>query len=144
MWTIYRHANDPLLLPLDSLRWAESIGGVPELVARSQRNLAVISHWVAKTPWVEFLAKEPGIRSSTSICLSIVEPWFKALDKDAQMAFVKKMTGPLDKKGVAHDINSYIDAPPGLRIWGGSTVESKDVEALTPWLDWAYDQAKNG
>ena len=82
------------------------------------------------------------IRSSTSICLSIVEPWFKALDKDAQMAFVKKLTKPLDEKGVAHDINSYIDAPPGLRIWGGSTVESKDVEALTPWLDWAYERAK--
>jgi phosphoserine aminotransferase len=138
--------NTPSMLcvedALDSLRWAESIGGVRELVARSQRNLAVISHWVAKTSWVEFLAKEPGIRSSTSICLSLVEPWFKALDKDAQMAFVKKMTRPLDEKGVAYDINSYIDAPPGLRIWGGSTVESKDVEALTPWLDWAYARAK--
>ena len=138
--------NTPSMLcvedALDSLHWAESIGGVPELIARSRRNLAVVSRWVEQTPWVEFLVKEPAIRSSTSICLSLVEPWFTALSKDAQMAQVKKLTGLLEKKGVAYDINSYVEAPPGLRIWGGSTVEASDLEALTPWLDWAYAETR--
>jgi phosphoserine aminotransferase len=127
---------------LDTLRWAEGIGGLPALVARSQKNLAVISDWVERTPWVEFLAKEPAQRSSTSICLSLVEPWFLAFTKEAKLAHVKKLTGLLDKKGVAYDINSYVDAPPGLRLWGGCTIEASDLEALTPWLDWAYAEAR--
>jgi phosphoserine aminotransferase len=137
--------NTPSMLcvedALDTLRWGESIGGLPELIRRSQKNLSVLSAWVDKTPWVEFLARDPATRSSTSICFSLVEPWFQAFSKEAQMAHVKKITGPLDKKGVAFDINSYIDAPPGLRIWGGSTIEASDLEALTPWLDWAYAEA---
>ncbi|HWO09279.1 MAG TPA: phosphoserine transaminase, partial [Polyangiaceae bacterium] len=120
--------NTPSMLcvedALDGLRWAESLGGLPSLIARTNRNLAVLGAWVEKTPWVEFLAKAPATRSSTSICLSIVEPWFQALPKDARMAHVKKVTGLLEKKGVAYDINSYVDAPPGLRIWGGGTVET--------------------
>jgi phosphoserine aminotransferase len=138
--------NTPSMLcvedALDSLRWAESIGGLPELIARSKRNLAAIAAWVEKTPWVEFLAKDQASRSSTSICLSMVEPWFTALAKEAKTAHVKKVTGPLDKKGVAYDINSYADAPPGLRIWGGATIETSDIDALLPWLDWAYDEAR--
>jgi phosphoserine aminotransferase len=138
--------NTPSMLcvedALDTLRWAESIGGLPELIARSQRNLGVLAAWVERTPWVEFLARDPATRSSTSICFSLVEPWFQAFSKEARMAHVKKITGPLEKKGVAFDINSYIDAPPGLRIWGGSTIEAGDLEALTPWLDWAYAEAR--
>jgi phosphoserine aminotransferase len=140
--------NTPSMLcvedALDGLRWAESIGGLPELLARSRRNLAVLERWVERTPWVEFLAKDPAIRSSTSICLSLVEPWFLALPKDARMAHVKKLTGLLEKRDVAYDINSYVDAPPGLRIWGGGTVEASDLEALTPWLDWAYSETRQG
>jgi len=139
--------NTPSMLcvedALDGLRWAESLGGLAALVARSSRNLAVLGAWVEKTPWVEFLAKDPAIRSSTSICLSIVEPWFQALSKEARMAHVKKVTGLLEKKAVAYDINSYVDAPPGLRIWGGSTIEASDLEALTPWLDWAYSETRS-
>ena len=138
--------NTPSMLcvedALDGLRWAESIGGLPELLARSRRNLAVLERWVERTPWVEFLAKDPAIRSSTSICLSLVEPWFLALPKDARMAHVKKLTGLLEKRDVAYDINSYVDAPPGLRIWGGGTVEASDLEALTSWLDWAYSETR--
>jgi len=138
--------NTPSMLcvedALDSLRWAESIGGAPGLIERSKKNLSVIAAWVEKTDWVDFLARDPATRSSTSICLSIVDPWFQALPKEAQAAHVKKLTGLLDKKGVAFDIASYVDAPPGLRIWGGSTVESTDLEALTPWLDWAYAETR--
>jgi phosphoserine aminotransferase len=138
--------NTPSMLcvedALDSLRWAESVGGVAELSARSLRNLGALAAWVEKTPWVEFLAKDPATRSPTSICLEIVDATFQAYSKEGKMAHVKKITGPLEKKGVAFDINSYVDAPPGLRIWGGSTVESSDIEALTPWLDWAYEQAR--
>jgi phosphoserine aminotransferase len=137
--------NTPSMLcvedALDTLRWGESIGGLPELIRRSQKNLSVLSAWVDRTPWVEFLARDPATRSSTSICFSLVEPWFQALSKEARMAHVKKLTAPLDQKGVAFDINSYVDAPPGLRIWGGSTIEASDLEALTPWLDWAYAEA---
>lgn len=138
--------NTPSMLcvedALDTLRWAESIGGLSALIARSRQNLAALSSWVEATPWVEFLAESPAYRSSTSICLAMVEPWFQASSKEAKMAYVKKMTGLLDKKGVAYDIASYIDAPPGLRIWGGSTIEASDLQALTPWLDWAYAAAR--
>jgi phosphoserine aminotransferase len=138
--------NTPSMLcvedALDTLRWAESIGGLSALIARSQKNLDVLSAWVDRTPWIEFLARDPAYRSSTSICFSIIEPWFQAFSKEAKMAHVKKLTGLLDKQGAAYDIASYIDAPPGLRIWGGSTIEASDLEALTPWLDWAFAQAR--
>jgi phosphoserine aminotransferase len=139
--------NTPSMLcvedALDSLRWAESVGGLSALIARSLDNLGVLSSWVDRTPWIEFLARDPAYRSSTSICFSLTEPWFQAFSKEAKMAYVKKLTGLLDKKGVAYDIASYVDAPPGLRIWGGSTIESSDLEALTPWLEWAYAEARD-
>jgi phosphoserine aminotransferase len=138
--------NTPSMLcvedALDSLRWVESIGGAPAVVERSRKNLAVIADWVKRTDWVDFLARDPATRSCTSICLSIVDAWFKALPAEAKIAQVKHITGLLDKKGVAHDIGSYVDAPPGLRIWGGGTVESADLEALMPWLDWAFAEAR--
>jgi phosphoserine aminotransferase len=127
---------------LDALRWAESLGGLTALKARSARNLAVLERWVANTDWVEFLAARPETRSNTSICLRIVAPWFTALDDKAQAAAVDKMVKLLDAEGAAYDINGYRSAPPGLRIWGGATVEASDVEALVPWLEWAYLQIK--
>jgi phosphoserine aminotransferase len=139
--------NTPSMLcvedALDTLRWAASIGGAAALVERSKKNLAVIASWVERTGWVEFLARDVATRSSTSICLAIVDPWFQALPREARAAHVKKLTGLLDKKGVAFDIGSHVDAPPGLRIWGGATVEASDLEALMPWLDWAYAEARS-
>jgi phosphoserine aminotransferase len=140
--------NTPSMLcvedALDSLRWVESIGGAPAVIERSQKNLAVVADWVKRTEWVDFLARDPATRSCTSICLAIVDPWFLALPVEAKMAQVKQLAGLLDKKGVAFDIASYVEAPPGLRIWGGATVDSSDLEALTPWLDWAYAQIRGG
>ena len=125
---------------LDALRWADTVGGLRGLVERSQRNLAVLADWVARTPWVEFLAADPAIRSSTSVCLKITAPWFEALDAKQRLATVDRMTAALAQEGVAFDIAAYRSAPPGLRIWCGATVESSDLAALTPWLDWAYAQ----
>jgi phosphoserine aminotransferase len=134
--------NTPSMLcvedALDGLAWAERVGGLPALFARTQANLDAIGRWVAQTDWVDFLAEDPAARSSTSICLRIVDPWFGGLDPKDQMSVPKQMAGLLDKRSVAHDINGYRDAPPGLRIWGGGTVETSDIEALLPWLDWAY------
>ena len=136
--------NTPSMLcvedALDSLKWAESVGGLAGLKARSQANLAEVAAWEAKTDWVEFLARNEAERSSTAICLRIVAPWFLALERSEQMKTVKQMVALLDKEGVAFDIASYRDAPPGLRIWGGATVEASDVSALLPWLDWAFAQ----
>jgi phosphoserine aminotransferase len=133
--------NTPSMLcvadALDGLRWAEAVGGLPALIARSEANLAVISDWVARSGWATFLADEPATRSCTAICLRIVAPWFTALDARAQADAAKKLAGLLDREGVAFDIASYRDAPPGLRIWGGATVETADIRALLPWLDWA-------
>jgi phosphoserine aminotransferase len=126
---------------LDAVRWAAGLGGLPALCARSARNLAVIEEWVARTPWIEFLAADPACRSSTSICLSIVADWFVALPDDAQSAITARMAALLEAEGVAYDINGYRNAPPGLRIWGGATVEAADVAALLPWLEWAYAEA---
>ena len=138
--------NTPSMLcvedALDGLAWAESIGGLPALIARSQANLAAVARWAERTAWIDFLAGDPASRSSTSICLTIVDPWFLALDAKGQAAVPKQMAGLLDQRGVAYDINGYRDAPPGLRIWGGGTVETSDVEALLPWLDWAYDTVR--
>jgi phosphoserine aminotransferase len=127
---------------LDALEWAKSIGGLPALRARADGNARAIAEWVARRPWIDFLAADPALRSNTSVCLKIVDPAVTRLATDAQAAFVKGLAAALDKEGVAYDIDAYRDAPPGLRIWCGSTVETRDVEALTPWLDWAYANAK--
>jgi phosphoserine aminotransferase len=128
---------------LDALEWAKSAGGVAALQARADANAEAIADWVARTPWVDFLARDPALRSNTSVCLKIVDPAVIRLPADAQTAFVKGLAATLDKEGVAYDIDSYRDAPLGLRIWCGSTVEKSDVEALTLWLDWAYAKAKD-
>ena len=127
---------------LDALRWAKSLGGSAALVARSERNLARIAAWVAKTDWVEFLAADPAVRSPTSVCLKIVDPWFSGLDETAQRAFAKSIATVLAREGVAFDIAAYRDAPPGLRIWAGATIETDDIDALLPWLDWAFAEAR--
>jgi phosphoserine aminotransferase len=125
---------------LDTLAWAKSAGGAKALMARADANTKVISDWVARTPWIAFLAKDPSLRSNTSVCLKVVDPAVLKLSADAQAKFVKGISALLEKEGVAYDIDAYRDAPPGLRIWCGSTVERADLEALTPWLDWAYAQ----
>src|SRR6202167_1589548 len=127
---------------LDALEWAKSAGGLPALHARADANAKVIADWIARAKWIDFLAREPAQRSNTSVCLKVVDPDVTRLNADAQAAFVKGIAAALDKEGVAYDIDAYRDAPPGLRVWCGSTVERADVEALTPWLDWAYAQAK--
>jgi phosphoserine aminotransferase len=138
--------NTPSMLcvedALDALAWAEGLGGVKALIARSEGNLAALSDWVARTNWVDFLAEDPAARSCTSICLKVVDPWFEALDDAARAAAIKKMVALLEGEGVAYDIAGYRDAPPGLRIWGGATVDRSDLEALTPWLDWAFAEVK--
>ncbi len=123
---------------LDALKWAVGVGGLEGLHARADANFAVLDRWVAKTPWVEFLAEVPETRSNTSVCLKIVDPRVVGLPADAQADFAKKLAGKLEKEGVALDIGGYRDAPPGLRIWCGATVEASDLDALTPWLDWAF------
>jgi len=139
--------NTPSMLcvedALDGLRWAESVGGLPGLIARSEANLAAVAEWVAASGWAGFLAADPATRSCTSICLTIVAPWFLALDAAAQAEAAKQMAGLLEKEAVAYDIGAYRDAPPGLRIWGGATVETSDIVALLPWLDWAHARVQN-
>jgi phosphoserine aminotransferase len=135
--------NTPSMLcvedALDGLLWAESIGGLAALIARSEANLAAVSAWVERTGNFAFLAADPATRSCTSICLSITAPWFAALGADAQADAAKRIALLVEKEGVAFDIAGYRDAPPGLRIWGGATVQTADIEALLPWLDWAAD-----
>src|SRR5271165_5788890 len=128
---------------LDTLKWAKSIGGLEALMARADANSAVIAAWVARTPWVEFLAKDPAVRSNTSVCLKVVDPAVAKLSAPAQAAFVKAIAAALEKEGVAYDVDAHRDAPAGLRIWCGSTVERADVEALTVWLDWAFARSKD-
>lgn len=123
---------------LDALQWAEGIGGRDALIARSDANAQVIADWVARTDWVDFLAKSPECRSNTSVCLTIVAPEVASLPSEAQAAIAKKLAAMLASESVAFDIGSYRDAPPGLRIWAGATIERSDVEALMPWLDWAF------
>ena len=127
---------------LDALEWAQSIGGLKALRARADANTKVIADWVARTSWIDFLTRDPALRSNTSVCLKVVDPAVSRLPAEAQAAFVKGIAAALEKEGVAYDIAAYRDAPPGLRIWCGSTVERTDVEALTLWLDWAYATAK--
>ena len=138
--------NTPSLLcvedALDGLAWAERQGGLPALVKRAEANLAAVAAWVERTPWVAFLARDPATRSCTSICLEVVDPWFRALDPGARAKTIKAMTSLLEKERVAYDVASYRDAPPGLRLWGGATVEREDLEAVLPWLDWAWSQVR--
>ncbi len=138
--------NTPSMLvvedAIDGLKWADSIGGLSALRARSLANLAAIEKWVARTPWIAFLVADPKLRSSTSVCLKPADEWFLRLAPDAQRAQVKRLEALLDAEGVAYDIAGHRDAPPGLRIWCGSTVETRDVEALLPWLDWAFAEIR--
>ncbi|MGO9231622.1 MAG: phosphoserine transaminase [Bryobacteraceae bacterium] len=138
--------NTPSMLcvedALDGLKWAESIGGLPALLARSSANLKAIEAWVAKAKWAAFLAEDEAIRSNTSICLKIVDPAYLAQPAEEQAKSAKAIVSLLDKEKAAYDVGAYRDAPPGLRIWGGATVETADIEALLPWLDWAYAEIK--
>jgi len=127
---------------LDTLEWAKSIGGLRALHARADVNAKVIADWVVRTAWIDFLTRDPALRSNTSVCLKVVDPAVSRLSADAQAAFTKGIAATLENEGIAYDINAYRDAPAGLRIWCGSTVESSDVAALTLWLDWAYSKAK--
>src|SRR5437868_14423152 len=127
---------------IDALKWAEGIGGLPALIRRADHNVAVLANWMDSTGSARFLAASPQIRSNPSVCLKIADPWFEALTKDAQSAAAAKIANLLEKEGVAFDIGGYRAAPPGLRIWCGATVDSSDVEALTPWLDWALNEVK--
>ncbi len=134
--------NTPSMLVIedwiDALDWGLDQGGLDALVARADANLAALTAWVEATPWVDFLAADPALRSNTSVCLKITDPRITALSDDDQAAFAKKLSGLLDKEDVAFDVNGYRNAPPGLRIWCGATVEASDVAALGPWLDWAF------
>ena len=138
--------NTPSMLALedylDTLAWAKAAGGLKGLRARADANARVIHDWVAKTPWIANLAEKDETRSNTSVCLKIVDPAITSLSVDAQWAFVKDLVALIEKEGAAYDIATHRDAPPGLRIWCGCTVERSDVAALTPWIDWAFEQAK--
>jgi len=138
--------NTPSMLcvedAIDGLRWALSAGSLPHLIRRSETNLRIVAEWQAKAGWAAFLAADPAIRSCTSICLTISDPDVAALDAAGQAEFAKKVASLLEKEGVAMDIGSYRDAPAGLRLWGGATVENEDMEALMPWLDWAFATVK--
>ena len=138
--------NTPSMLAvedaIDSLKWAAGVGGTAGLKKRCQQNLDAVTRWVARTPWIEFLVRDEAIRSWTSVCLEVVDDWFKKQPEETQRAALKKMESLLDKEGVAFDFVGHRDAPPGLRIWCGATVETSDVEAVLPWLDWAYGEIR--
>ncbi len=128
---------------IDALRWAEGVGGLLGLKARADANLHAVAEWVAASDWADFLARDPATRSNTSVCLKIVDPWFTAKPADEQAALAKEVASLLEKQEAAFDIGAYRDAPPGLRIWCGATVEVADIQALLPWLDWAWREVKN-
>lgn len=128
---------------LDGLNWAASIGGLSALLERSANNLQAIADWVEKTDWIDFLAEDPATRSNTSICLKITADWYEALPAEAQAAKAKQWVKLLEAEGVGYDFGSYRDAPAGIRIWGGATVETADIEALLPWLEWGFEQIKD-
>ncbi len=140
----YNTVNTPSMLcvedAIDALKWAESIGGMKALVARSNANLKAFENWAEKSDWIAFLAETKEIRSNTSVCFKITAPWFVKLSEEERAAAAKKITSLLDKEGVAYDINSYGKAPAGIRVWCGATVEASDIEILTQWLDWAYSE----
>jgi phosphoserine aminotransferase len=139
--------NTPSMLcvedAIDSLKWAESVGGLDGLVARAEGNLAAVAAWEECSSWARFLAEDPATRSCTSIQLAIVDPWFTALSPEARFQTVRAMTARLEAEGVGYDLASHRASPPGIRIWAGATVERSDVEALLPWLDWAWEQQKD-
>ena len=139
--------NTPSMLciedALDSLRWAESVGGLEGCVARAEGNLAVVADWVERTPWVEFLAEDLATRSCTSPCLMITDPWFQRLDPETRFTTSRRMLARLDEEGVGYDLATHRASPPGIRIWTGATIERSDVEALLPWLDWAWEQERD-
>jgi phosphoserine aminotransferase len=134
--------NTPSMLcvedALDSLRWAEAVGGLDGTIARCEASLATIAAWVERTPWIDFLAEDPATRSCTSVCLKLAAPWVTSLPIDGQWAVAKRIAALLEQQAVAYDIAAHRDSPPGLRIWTGATIEPADVKALLPWLDWAY------
>jgi phosphoserine aminotransferase len=136
--------NTPSMLcvedALDGLKWAESVGGLDGLVARADGNLAAVAAWAEGSSWLRFLAEDPATRSSTSIQLSIIEPWFLALPEEQRFTTVRAMTARLEAEGAGYDLASHRASPPGIRIWAGATVERSDVGALLPWLDWAWDE----
>src|SRR5437763_7244596 len=138
--------NTPSMLcvedALDSLRWAESVGGLDGLVARAEGNLAAVAAWEGRTPWLRSLASDPATRSCTSPQLEIVDPWFLGLSDEARFTTVRAMTARLEAEGAGYDLASHRASPPGIRIWTGATVERSDVEALLPWLDWAWEQQR--
>jgi phosphoserine aminotransferase len=138
--------NTPSMLALedylDTLKWAEGIGGLKGLIARSEANLGALETWVVTSDWAAFLAEDKVTRSNTSVCLKIIDPWFTALGEPNRQEIAKKLVSILEKEGVALDLGAYRSAPPGLRIWCGATVDTSDIEALTPWLDWAWAQVK--
>ncbi len=135
--------NTPSMLAaedyIDALKWAEAIGGLEGLQARANANTRVLSDWVARTPWVDFLVSDAATRSNTSVCLKVIDSRVTALPEARQAEFAKNLAAALEKEGVALDAASYRSAPPGLRIWCGATIEQSDVQALTPWLDWAFE-----
>jgi phosphoserine aminotransferase len=135
--------NTPSLLAtedyIDALKWADGIGGLEALYARANANTHVLTEWVARTPWVDFLVSDAAIRSNTSVCLKVVDGRVTSLPEPAQAEFAKNLAAILEREGVALDAASYRSAPPGLRIWCGATIESSDLQSLTPWLDWAFD-----
>jgi phosphoserine aminotransferase len=140
--------NTPSLLvvedAIDALSWAERIGGLPALIRRTAANFAVIDRWASASSWAAFLAEEPATCSPTSICLKITDTDFLARDEKGRAAFAQAIADRLEAEGAAFDVASYRDAPPGLRIWGGATVEASDLEALLPWLDWAFAETRRG
>lgn len=145
---IFRGAtvNTPSMLcvadHLDALEWADDIGGLETLIARASGNLELVESWVAERDWVDFLATDPATRSRTSICLKIVDPWFVGLDPEGRKAAAKRMVGLIEENEAGYDLGSYRDAPAGLRLWGGATVERSCLEAVLPWLDWAFEAVK--
>jgi len=128
---------------VDGLRWAEEIGGLPALIQRSEANLKTVESWVEQSNWIDFLAEKADERSNTSICLKIVDPWYQGLSPEDKAAKAKQLVALVAKEEVAYDFGSYRDAPSGIRLWGGATVDASDTEALLPWLDWAYQEIKN-
>jgi len=142
----YSTINTPSMLciedAIDALKWAEEVGGLAGLQKRSQANLAAFEKWVEKSDWIQFLAESKEFRSNTSVCFTIKSAWFKGLPAEEQTKAAKKITALLGKEGIAYDINSYGKAPVGIRVWCGATVETSDIEALIPWLDWAHEQVK--
>jgi phosphoserine aminotransferase len=139
--------NTPSMLcvedALDSLKWAERVGGLDALVARAEGNLAAVAAWAEHSSWARFLAEDPATRSCTSIQLSIADPWFLGLSPDARFKAVRSMTARIEAEGAGYDLASHRASPPGIRIWAGATVERSDVEALLPWLDWAWDEERD-